>query len=62
MAGLTAKQAAKELGISKSRVSQLIKLGVLKLNEENKITAESVVERKASNPKAGRPEGTFKER
>ena len=61
MAGLTAKQAAKELGVSRQRISQLLKIGILKLNDENKITAESVVERKA-NKSIGRPEGSFKVR
>jgi len=61
MAGLTAKQAAEELGISRQRISMLLKNGILKLNDENKITAESVVERKA-NKTIGRPVGSFKKR
>ena len=55
---LTPQQAADALGVTKGRVTQLIKSGQLEAEKFGgtwAIKEESVIARKESNPKAGNP-------
>ena len=60
--GLTIKEAAEFLGLSRARVYQL-KGDKIELNEDNTLNMESLKRYKASpKKKTGRPTGTFKKR
>lgn len=63
MEGLTIRQAAEYLGLSRQRVYQLKDRGLIELNEDNTLNIESVEEyKKMPKKKGGRPTGTFKKR
>lgn len=55
---MTASEAARELGVSTARVSQLVSAGLLeswKVGSTRMVSENSVLARKAEAPKAGRP-------
>lgn len=55
---MTTEQAAQALGIKRSRVTQLIKAGILEADRFGRVWAikrESVEARKADNPGPGNP-------
>ena len=61
MEGLTAKEVARHLGITRQRVYFLKDKGILKLNKFNKFDLEQVESyKKSPKRKAGRPEGSYK--
>jgi predicted XRE-type DNA-binding protein len=52
---LTQTEAAKILGISHQRVSELLDIGKLQQAPDGRVTKQSVLDRLASSPRIGRP-------
>ena len=62
MEGMTVKEVAEFLDLSRAHIYTLINRGVLTLTKDGLVDEKSVIARKKNPPRIGRPLGTFKGR